>query len=407
MTALPPRPEFTEPGLWPTPPQLLVLQAALLPAAAARAAFEEWVGTIDLDKDFDQGTFRILPLMYMNLRQIGVEHPLMSRLKGIYRLAWYKNNKLFSDTTAMIEALHAASIPIMLLKGVPLVRQYYGNIALRPMADIDILIPTAMATRVVEVMQRFPYMRYTAPTEDFLKFRPAMAYWSDTEGQLDVHWHALRDCLAPAADETYWQTARPIDFNGIPCLMPDPTRMLFHVVIHGLRWNPEPPIRWIADAMTILRVAGDEIDWRAIVRDARAFRLSHRLHLSFAYLQRHFSAPIPEDVVRELARHGVSMVERIESAYVLHDPTRLYESPLGHFWIGFGDYCRWAQNQTPWAFVIEFTHYLRFHWQLRGRSEILGYLVRGVTKRVQRSLQPGAHGSAAAAKSAPGLPNDL
>src|ERR1035438_1490926 len=115
--------DFTLSGLWPTRAQLLVLKAALLPAKPARAAFGEWLGLIDIDKDFDQGTFRLLPLMYDNLRQHGVDHPLMSRLKGICRLTWYKNNKLFNDLRPVMEALHDAKIPTMLLKGVPLVNR--------------------------------------------------------------------------------------------------------------------------------------------------------------------------------------------------------------------------------------------------------------------------------------------
>jgi hypothetical protein len=380
--------EFALPGLWPTREQLLVLKAALMPAEPARAAFQEWVGLIDLAKEFDQDTFRLLPLMYENLRRHGIEHPLMSRLKGIYRLTWYKNNKLFSDVAPVIEALHRAEIPIMLLKGVMLVLHYYRNIALRPMADIDILIPTAMAMRGIEAMVPLPYERHTPPTVDLLRYRHAMQYCSADKGEFDLHWHVHLERREADADDVYWNHARAIEFQGVACLAPDPTRMLFHTAIHGLRWNPEPPVRWIADAVTILRVAGDEIDWDAIVEQARLFRLGHRLLIALSYLKRHFAAPISDSALAQLERQGISLVERMENTWVIRDPTRLYASPLGHFWIGFADYCRLAEHDNPASFLIGFSHFLRFHLKLQGRREIPGYVLRGLSKRFRQWLRP-------------------
>jgi len=383
-----PRAARSLPGLWPTREQFLVLQAALLPAEPARAAFEEWLKLIDLDDDFDPGTFRLLPMMYFNLREHGVVHPLMSRLKGVYRLTWYKNNKLFSDMGPVVKALHGAGIPIMLLKGVPLAQSYYRNVGLRPMADIDVLVPTSHAETAIEVMASFPYSRYAEPSPDFLKYRHAMQYKSAAQGEMDLHWHALCECHQKGADDFFWAKARPFLFNGVPCEIPDSTRMLFHTVIHGFRWNEDPPIRWVADAMVILRESGREIDWDALVQHAGEHGLGYRLRLGLGFLRECFFAPIPISVLSRLKHQGVSLVQRIENTYVLRDPAFLRSSPLGHLWIVFSDYCRFARKAKPIAFAVGFTHYLRFRWNLRGRSEIAGYISRGILKRIARLFQP-------------------
>ena len=43
-----------------------------------------------------------------------------------------------------------------------------------------------------------------------------------------------------------------------------------------------------------------------------------------------------------------------------------------------------AQASKPLPFAVGFTHYLRFRWGLRGRSEMPLYVGRGVLKRVKR-----------------------
>jgi len=134
--------DFSLFGLWPSHEQDLVLRAALLDGDAAVSAFREWVGRVDLDGDFDLATFRLPPLLYDNLRRLGIKHPLLDRLKGAYRLVWYKNHKLFDDLRPVMATLSQAGIRTMLLKGAPLVFNTYGSHTLRPMSDIDVLVPT-------------------------------------------------------------------------------------------------------------------------------------------------------------------------------------------------------------------------------------------------------------------------
>jgi hypothetical protein len=69
-------------------------------------------------------------------------------------------------------------------------------------------------------------------------------------------------------------------------------------------------------------------------------------------------------------------------------PIWLYASPLGHFWIGFADYCRLAEHDNPASFLIGFSHFLRFHLKLQGRREIPGYVLRGLSKRFRQWLRP-------------------
>ena len=65
-----------------------------------------------------------------------------------------------------------------------------------------------------------------------------------------------------------------------------PEDMLLHTVIHGMRFNQEPVVRWIPDALAILVSAGDALDWDLVVREAERRRLRLRLGIGLAYLRR-------------------------------------------------------------------------------------------------------------------------
>jgi hypothetical protein len=361
-----------------------VLRAALLDGDAAVSAFRQWVAGIDLAADFDPATFSLLPLLYENLRRLGIRHPLMGRLKGAYRLAWYRNHKLFDDLRPSLASLAHAGIPTMVLKGAALVFHAYGNHALRPMLDLDVLVPAGQAPRAIDVLRSMGWRPDSPTSPELFRYRHALCLVDAAQREIDLHWHCLFELSGPGDDDFLWATARPLDFSGVPTLAPDSTRHLIITMLHGLRWNPAPPIRWIPDAMVLLRRAGPQVAWEELVEFGRDRRLSYRLHLGLSYLRQRFDAPVPEPVLVALQCGGVSVLERIENTVVLRDRRPFHARPIGNLWIILAEYCRYACDAGGWGFVSGFAHYLRFRWKLRGRLEIPAVVWRGVMKRVRR-----------------------
>lgn len=80
----------TRPGWLPNPRQELLLQAALAEPDRAAKAWAALEPQLDLD-NISYPEFRMLPLLYRNLSEVGVSHPSMPRLKGIYKQTWYRS----------------------------------------------------------------------------------------------------------------------------------------------------------------------------------------------------------------------------------------------------------------------------------------------------------------------------
>ena len=192
----------------------------------------------------------------------------------------------------------------------------------------------------------------------------------------------LRDCLNPAADRWFWSAVEPVDFLGIEALQLEPTALLFHTLLHGIRWNEETPIRWIPDALAIVRERGKAIDWDRLLDFAAAQNMTHRLALGLIYLAQNFGLKLPEPVWTHLQRYRPTLRERIENTVVLGDYSRWHQHPLTKQWVIFADYCRYAHACGPLEFAVGFSHYLRYRWELRGRSEILPTLLRGLRRRL-------------------------
>ena len=134
------------PGCWPAPDQVLLLRAALEQGDEALAAWRAWRQIVEFDR-IDSGSQKLLPLVYANLSAMGVKDSIPGRLKGHYRLAWYKNQMLFRQVAAVLLAFEEAGLEALVLKGVALALQYYQDAGQRPMLDFDILVQPAQARR--------------------------------------------------------------------------------------------------------------------------------------------------------------------------------------------------------------------------------------------------------------------
>ncbi len=337
--------------LWPSAEQELILTAAVGPETAARQAFEQWSETADFHQNFDLGTFRLLPLVYRRMHALGVSAPTMPKLKGIYRYAWCDTQALYRSVAPAITLLQANNIELLLLKGAPLLAGYYKGFGLRPMNDVDVVVrreDLRKSTLLLEEAgwkQLFPNLL----SDRHYDYHQSMEFRNSEGRDIDLHGHFLVDACNEHADRWFWSSSVPFEFMGTETRQLDATALLLHVVVHGMRPNRDPPIRWIADAMTILSNAERDIRWPDIVAFARAQCLTYRLHLGFSYLVDRFSAPIPSFVLSQLRAARLSWTEWAEHKFLFDVERR--PSTVGRICLVLGAQARRSQGKTPLRFL--------------------------------------------------------
>lgn len=371
--------------LWPSLEQRHLLQAALLDGQAALEAYRAWRDGIDLEGELGYSTLRLLPLVYYNLLRLGLDDPLMGRLKGVYRRSWCENQRLFFELQPVLRHLRQGGIDLLLLEGAPLVLSYYRNHALRPMANFDLAVRPQQLRRTLDLLKELGWDTGPMPAVENLRYFHTVWCNLAEQYELDVHYHCLLDCVNPSADQWFWSELEPVDFQGVEVLQLAPTALLLHTILHGVRWHEETPIRWIADALTILRQRGGDVDWERLLTFTDSQRLTERLALGLTYLVNHFALGLPERVWAHLRGYRPGVRERITNNLVLGDSSRWYAHALTKHWVILADYCRIAESENPLVFALGFSHYLRYRWGLHGRREIFPTVLRGLWRRLSRA----------------------
>ena len=351
-------------GGFPSREQEHLLRAALLKGEVAQSSFEEWLSMVDLD-EIDLGSYRLLPLLYANLKKSKIAHPLMNKFKGAHRHAWYENQVLFQAMADLLRLFRKSGIKTMALKGAALNQLYYGDSGQRPMQDFDILVPTTDAVKAIALMRQ-SHWRSKIPFQQLLKtyrlsFTHACSFRNPRGLEMDLHWHALYTSLFHLADEDFWQSAVEIGIHEVPTLAMNPTDQLFHVCVHGACWNYVPPIRWVADAAKILEKT-PEIDWNRMQFLAEKHRLILPLRDTLKYLKDLLDAPVSSDLLGALNKYSISKAQRLE--YRARNTPNDTRPPFLELWLQISRYRRSKKGAGALRFILDLPRFLQVAWAI-------------------------------------------
>ena len=368
-----------EAGCWPTRNQELLLGAALLEREPALECWNEWRRNVNIDV-IDYGSHRMIPVLYRNLLRYGVKDPLMDRLKGVYRYYLYKNETLMHRIGVILAAFEDGGIKTMVLKGAALIPLYYGESAVRPMLDADVLVHPHQAEKAMQILANLQWKpRYMRP-QMRIPIIHSTPFEDEAGRQVDLHWHIFWECFNASDDDDYWENAIPIRIGGAQTLALNPTDQLLHTCWHGARWNEVPPIRWVADAMAILGASAGQIEWQSLLKKAHRHRIVLPVKDSLEYLKKKFHASVPANLLESLSAVRISKIERENYDVTLNPMTPPTTSKILRML--YYDY-RWLSSSTSSHFkAMAFARHLQTKWNIDSLWHVPLFLSMRMVRRV-------------------------
>jgi hypothetical protein len=356
----------------PTPRQVLLLRAALLRGDAARDAWRRaraLVGPAHLDALCEP----LLPLVYRNVAPLGNDAGLEA-LKARYVRTWSDNLAIVHAVRPLLRALEQNGIDAVALKGLALIARFYEDLGVRPMADVDLLVTPADLDRTAAIAADLGWRPRYQLTPGFRRVKHASPFDHATDAPCDLHWRVFEEAGDDAADEDLRAQAEPVDFHGARFRVLSPADQLLHVCGHAARWSEVPVIRWVPDAVTVIRAG--RIDWQRLVDQTSRRRFVLRMRRMLAYLRSSLDVPIPASVEAALAHAPVSLLERLEDRVRTREQRLLGELPTYLFNCFRGE-------RRP---VLALPGYLRDAWGLPSLGTVPRHALGLASERLRMAL---------------------
>jgi len=294
----------------PTPVQDLLIRAALEGPVDGGEYLDLWAERVEFD-DIDHASRRLLPLLY-HTHGADLRHPDAGRIKGVYKRAWMRNQRIKAATRTVIDDLEALGIDTVILKGLSLVERAYFDLGARSMSDADLLVhPDAFWD--AEAHLRTSGWTIKGRERDHASHPQfhGIGFTNDEGLECDLHWSVYNVYGFEEGEDDLLAACVPIQGYGERTTALSSADELLHVMVHGLQWNAFPPIRWIPDAVLLLRNPQASIDWDRLISQA----VERRLTLPAAFgldLATSYGAVVPREVVEGLNAIPVGATERYE-----------------------------------------------------------------------------------------------
>ena len=348
----------------PTPVQRHLLRAAHLSGSVAIAAWEAWRSHVDLAGPVDAGTFRLLPQLYRNLHRLGVDDPLVGRLKGVYRQTWYKNQLLLGGAMPALSALHRAGADALLLDGAALALLCTPpDFGLYGLNEVAVLVHTSHAVPAIRSLQplgwRLEWFPAGARLEEITDVAGSQLLQDGDGNRLRLCWRLLAAAQPPTASDDPFAGARAAQLHGLPVRTLEPTDLLLTACVQPTMIQPVPLLQRVADALLVLAVAGDAIQWERLIDQTQRRHLTAPVVHVLGYIQDNLDAPLPAPAVERIRALPITAREQAEVGAATDTATLLGRLPA--LWY---DYARVSPRSGGFRRVVGFPRYLQHAWHL-------------------------------------------
>lgn len=258
------------------------------------------------------GWHKLDGLMYVHLRgdrySGRVPADVMRTLRERHRSTVVRRMYFRQELTNILRALREHEIPVIVLKGAALAELVYSDPGARPMADLDILVPDAVAEQAQAIVQRMGYVPYGSPEdqEDTSANHRHLPVLVGVEKPtvVEVHRHVVRlDSPLNFDISGFWDRARDRSIAGVRVQVLGQEDQLIHLCVNFFmdrRFRAGSALGQLVDVAEVARGAMGAQDWNLLGRLTEGYGLRGPVGIALVLSRELVGAPVPDEVVGRL-----------------------------------------------------------------------------------------------------------
>ncbi|MEW6718386.1 MAG: nucleotidyltransferase family protein [Chloroflexota bacterium] len=290
---------------------------------------------------------------------------------------------IYNELGRILNALQEADIPVIVLKGAALAATLYEDIGLRPMGDLDLLVPLGNLEQAEGIVERSGYRLEGSLQGLSPGLRHLVHYEAnyDKEGHtpihLELHWNLIggKGSRYQPRIEWFWEQTselitenRQLSASGDQWLTLKPTAHLLYLAAHLKHKHAghEERLIWYYDIHQMVKRWGKRLNWDLLASRAAEFGWASYVHEALRGAAERLGTPVSESILetfrdktpsngQEQAKIPASSTNRfgdtLQELATLNWPARLrliltliFPSP---------GYIRWRYNPSPpWTWPL-------------------------------------------------------
>jgi hypothetical protein len=298
----------------------------------------------------------VRPLLRRSLKMARcdlVPETIMAKLECFNWQNTQRNLSFAAELIRLVKVFERQRIPIATFKGVALAEAIYGDLSLREVSDLDLIVPETAACQAERMLTScgyvalFPDSNYRSTFQRYhgqYEFRHARTHLT-----VDLHWRFSSAGIPFALDSTeIWNRLERVSLFGqsVPTLARDDLALF--LAAHGTKdgWTR---LKWLCDFAMYIS-GNQDIQWDAIMCRAQRANASRALLLAVLLASDLLDAQVPAPVLARARadRPVCSLAKTALERMVKNIPN----GELGNFLGALKTYDRLRDRLLPWVTLL-------------------------------------------------------
>jgi len=257
---------------------------------------------------------RLRPLLFRHLGTASPEtvpESVLDQLRDYFNTNAQRNLFLTAELIRVLREFEAHGVPAIPYKGPALAASVYGNLALREVGDLDILVRKDNIFQARELLASLGYQQWIRLTDTpgsltsaqeaaLMHSRGGHNYvHSDTTSVVDLQWTvAKRHFSFQLSPEYLWQHVQQTRLGGSKILTLSPETLLIVLCMHGSKHLWERLV-WVCDVAELVR-GSEKLAWENVIEQARISGSERMLLLGLYLTKSLLGSSLPETVLQRV-----------------------------------------------------------------------------------------------------------
>jgi hypothetical protein len=269
-----------------------------LQTALSRITDTDWENIVNLSKR--QG---LTPILYKRLKEISDRFEIPAEIieitKNYYLSNIVRNVRIQHNLGRILKLFNETGIEAIVLKGAYLSEAVYGNIALRTMSDIDILVKSSDISQAEQLILSLGYITHSQNRQignkHFVYERP------HDSTPLELHWHIVTPVIPVNINiQDIWDRACQTEVKGIRRLVQSPEDLLIHICFHAAFTHTfnQFGLRSLWDVKVILKHFAGRLNWEQVRETASDWRVGKSVYFTLVIAEEVLNMRMPDGVLK-------------------------------------------------------------------------------------------------------------
>ncbi len=246
----------------------------------------------------------LAPLLYhlskgKNIVPISVE----DKWRNSYYYHGCRNALLLKELAKILDKLRLAGVNTIVLKGAALAELVYGDIAARPMSDLDLLIHPEDLSLTRQILAELGYHPIGVDMQVGFteEFRNEEIFYQRglVDTYIDLHWRLIAPIYYQRTfdKDWFWQTSLSTKVNQTPAMVLGLEAQIVYLCAHLMLHHGGESLLWLYDVAKVIDLYQKEIDWQEIINKTKEYDLALSVKEILIQLFDDWKVPIPVEVI--------------------------------------------------------------------------------------------------------------